>query len=169
MSYVDRVLLPGEHVTARANIHWVIYLTGLLVLGVAAIVYIAALAEPLFAPAMNIVALVMVLFASILIVSAWVYKYGTEIAVTNHRAIYKSGIISRRTVEMNLDQIEIRRGAPVHSRSRAGLWRYRRARHRRRHREYQHGFRSADGAERYYGAVVRKAGAEPHRREPKRL
>lgn len=106
MSYVDRVLLPGEHVTARANIHWVIYLTGLLVLGVAAIVYIAALAEPLFAPAMNIVALVMVLFASILIVSAWVYKYGTEIAVTNHRAIYKSGIISRRTVEMNLDQIE---------------------------------------------------------------
>ncbi len=106
MSYVDRVLLPGEHVTARANIHWVIYLSGLLVMGLGAIIYIVALQEPLIASALDIVALVTVLFGSILILSAWFYRYGTEITVTTHRAIYKSGILSRRTVEMNLDQVE---------------------------------------------------------------
>ncbi len=106
MSYVERVLQPGEHVKARGTIHWVIYLSGLIVLGVAVVVYIAALAAPSFAPALDIFTAALLALCSLLLLSAWLHKYGTEIAVTNHRAIYKSGILSRRTVEMNLDQIE---------------------------------------------------------------
>ena len=30
----------------------------------------------------------------------------TEIAVTNRRVIYKTGLVSRRTVEMNMDKVE---------------------------------------------------------------
>lgn len=106
MSYVQRVLQPGERVKALATIHWVIYLSGLIVLGVAVVVYIVALLAPAFAPALNLVTWAVLALGALLILSAWLHKWGTEIAVTNHRAIYKSGIFSRRTVEMNLDQIE---------------------------------------------------------------
>jgi uncharacterized membrane protein YdbT with pleckstrin-like domain len=30
----------------------------------------------------------------------------TELSVTNHRVIYKSGFIRRHTVEMNMDKVE---------------------------------------------------------------
>ena len=43
---------------------------------------------------------------ALLILRAWFRQWGTEIAVTDRRVIYKSGVISRRTVEMNIDQIE---------------------------------------------------------------
>ena len=40
------------------------------------------------------------------ILRAWVKVAGTEITVTSQRVIYKIGILSRSTVEMNLDKVE---------------------------------------------------------------
>jgi uncharacterized membrane protein YdbT with pleckstrin-like domain len=106
MSYVEKVLLPGELVRARAVIHWATYLTGLVVLGIATAVYLGGRLQPVLAPALDIVAVALTALGVLLLLSAWFHQAGTEIAVTNHRAIYKSGIFSRRTVEMNMDQIE---------------------------------------------------------------
>jgi uncharacterized membrane protein YdbT with pleckstrin-like domain len=39
-------------------------------------------------------------------VAAWLKRFGTEVAVTDRRMIYKSGLIRRHTVEMNLDKVE---------------------------------------------------------------
>jgi uncharacterized membrane protein YdbT with pleckstrin-like domain len=106
MGYVEQVLQPGERVLARATLHWVIYFSGLVVLAAGG--GIAILARPVrgLVPLLDIVALVPVALGLVLILRAWFRWWGTEIAVTDHRVIYKSGIISRRTVEMNVEQIE---------------------------------------------------------------
>ena len=106
MSYVDRVLQPGERVKARVTLHWVIYLNGLILLAVAALLALLAPPSPAIALAMNIVAIGLAVLAAGLILSAWFRRWGTEIAVTDHRVITKTGVISRRTVEMHLDQIK---------------------------------------------------------------
>jgi uncharacterized membrane protein YdbT with pleckstrin-like domain len=106
MSYVDKVLQPGESVKVRVTIHWVAYVKGLLTLGIAAAIFIAARLAPRFETAIDIVALAVAAIGAVLILRAWLHLWGTEIAVTDHRLIYKTGVIQRRTVEMNLDQIE---------------------------------------------------------------
>ena len=106
MSYVDRVLQPGETVMARASIHWVTYLSGGLVLALGLVIYVAARPPNGFLPLMAAISLVPAAVGAVLLLRAWLARLGTEIAVTDRRVIYKSGIVSRRTVEMNVDQIE---------------------------------------------------------------
>jgi len=37
---------------------------------------------------------------------AFIRRATTELAVTDHRVIYKSGLLSRHTIEMNRDKVE---------------------------------------------------------------
>ena len=106
MSYVDRVLQPGEHVVVRAALHWVVYKTGFTALFGAIIVGAASRHAPGLEWAILTVALALLVFALALLLRAWWQWWGTEIAVTDRRIIYKRGVIRRRTVEMNLEQIE---------------------------------------------------------------
>jgi hypothetical protein len=106
MSYVDRVLQPGEHVVARGRLHWVVYAGGVLALLGAIIIAIAAYQAPGFRGVIQFLALLLGLFGVALLVRAWWHRWGLEIAVTNRRVIYKTGVIRRRTLEMNLEQIE---------------------------------------------------------------
>jgi membrane protein YdbS with pleckstrin-like domain len=41
-----------------------------------------------------------------LALAAGLKRFGTEVAVTDRRVIYKTGLIQRHTVEINLDKIE---------------------------------------------------------------
>lgn len=111
MSYVDTVLQPGEQVMARATLHWVIYLNGLLVLALALGVHVLAGYARSFLAGTDIlaefVALALAVLGGALMLRAWFRQWGTEIAATNRRVIYKSGVISRRTVEMNMEQVEL--------------------------------------------------------------
>lgn len=80
MSYVENNLIQGEQVIYHAQLHWVIF----------------------FWP---------VIFSLVLIGIPWLIaailrKITTEMAVTNKRVIIKTGIISRKTLEMNLSKIE---------------------------------------------------------------
>ena len=154
MSYVDNVLQPGENVKVRATIHWLTYLNGLVTLAVAVAIFIGARQAPKFELVLNIVALAVAALAGVLLLRAWFHLWGTEIAVTDHRLIYKTGVIQRRTIEMNLDQIEFGRGGPVHSRPGAGLWRHCRARHRRRHRDDAPDRRPADRTQRHHSPLT---------------
>jgi uncharacterized membrane protein YdbT with pleckstrin-like domain len=50
-----------------------------------------------------------VLFAGFAVLTAikeWLEQWITEIAVTDRRVIYKTGLIRRQTAEMNMDKIE---------------------------------------------------------------
>lgn len=106
MSYVDRVLQPGEHVVVRATLHWVVYKAGFTALFGAIIVGAASRHAPGFEGVTLALALALLVFALALLARAWWQRWGLEIAVTNRRVIYKRGVIRRRTVEMNLEQIE---------------------------------------------------------------
>ena len=80
MSYVENNLIQGEQIVYRAELHWIIFIWP-------------------------------VIFSCVLIGIPWLIatilkKVTTEMAVTNKRVIIKVGIISRRTIEMNLAKIE---------------------------------------------------------------
>jgi uncharacterized membrane protein YdbT with pleckstrin-like domain len=108
MGYAERVLQPGETIAYRARLHRIIYFGG-LVLIVAAIGF-AIGAMVLKTPSIRIGLLVGAMIALFLglfqMIRAWIVAVNTEIIVTTRRVIYKTGFISRNTVEMNLDKVE---------------------------------------------------------------
>jgi len=109
MSYVSRVLQPGEVVRYTASLHWVLYLPGLLACILAGIIAIV-LPDPATHSALNwlgaIAALLCLAVGVVLLAKAWFDRWITEIAVTDRRVIYKKGFIRRRTTEINMDKIE---------------------------------------------------------------
>ena len=115
MSYVERVIQPGEEVVYRAPLHWVMYVPGLalLAVGVAALAFSAAAVRsaPDQARALGELAVaglgVIAIFAAALsLIAAFIRRRTTEIAVTSKRVIYKTGLIRRLTSELSVDKIE---------------------------------------------------------------
>ena len=83
-SYVDSNLMPQEKVLHRAHTS-VWSLMPMILLGILLLVLIVGL---------------------FILIAAWIRYATTEFAVTDRRIIAKSGLISRRTVEMFLDKVE---------------------------------------------------------------
>lgn len=106
MSYVKSVLLPDEKVRYATNIHWVIYLPGLALLVLAALVYWIG-AQPVSAFYLwRWISIALLVAAAALLFRAWLRQWTTEIAVTDRRIIFKKGFIRRYTIEMHLDKVE---------------------------------------------------------------
>ena len=112
MSYVERVLQPGETLLHKSKLHWLIYLPMLpflaifalgaaLFLGMASNGADAASALlPLGLMAVGAVGAIVTGFR------AWIRRASTELAVTDRRVIFKRGLVRRHTVEMNMDKVE---------------------------------------------------------------
>ena len=106
MSYVQRVLQPGEVVRYLGSLHWYTYLPGLLCM-LAAIVAIAwAELGAHVTIFWHVVAALFAIVALFLLIPEWFRWWTTEIAVTNHRIIYKAGFVRRNTVEILMDKVE---------------------------------------------------------------
>src|SRR3954465_529049 len=106
MNYVQQVLRPGECVRLGTTLHWFMYLPSLIALIISLSLggwYYARLdtAEGQFNFVLLIGTLIALATGLLLAVFAWLKRYGTEIAVTNHRVIYKTGLIRRHTTEIN--------------------------------------------------------------------
>jgi len=105
-SYVERVLQPGEEVRHHAELHWILYLPGIVVLILCfAVLYVARSVER-GEGFWLAVAAVLGAVAVILVFQAWFKRWITEIAVTNRRIIFKTGFIARNTNEMQMDKVE---------------------------------------------------------------
>jgi uncharacterized membrane protein YdbT with pleckstrin-like domain len=105
MSYVERVLQPGEQVRYISSIHWIVYWPGVAV----ALLAVAAywFGETRLLPKVWLyTAYALALVAVVLLVREWYQWWITEIAVTNRRVIYKKGLIRLHTNEMNMDKVE---------------------------------------------------------------
>jgi hypothetical protein len=88
------ILQPGERVVARATLHWVIYLGGRLAAPFAAVVVaIVGWRATHFGSVLLAVALLLAAVGLALTVRSRWRRWGTEIAVTNRRVIYKNGVI----------------------------------------------------------------------------
>lgn len=107
MGYVDRVLQPGEQVIHRARLHWLIYGRAMLLFVAAAALAIVALsATDTMRDALDYAALAALVLAIIAALAAAIRRSTTELVVTDQRVIFKRGVISRHTVEMNRGKIK---------------------------------------------------------------
>ena len=121
MGYVDRNLVPGETLLYRTRHHWLVlmgpFFGGLLLL----VPGIALMAEAIatrdsaglvvgsatISPKMMVVSGVILAAAAIIIFSYGVAKRNaTEMAVTNRRVLIKTGMTSRRTLDLMLSRVE---------------------------------------------------------------
>ena len=105
MSYVQKVLQPGEEVRYQASIHWITYLHGALWLIAAAVVYLVIPASWHGSLIVTVILIALLAVGVYFLVRAWFDWWITEIAVTNRRVICKRGFISRQTAEMQMNKI----------------------------------------------------------------
>jgi uncharacterized membrane protein YdbT with pleckstrin-like domain len=121
MGYVDRNLVPGETLLYRTRHHWLMLL-GPLIGGSSLLVPgVALLAEAistrgtagLVVGSSTINPKAMAIAGAVLVVAAIItFSYGvakrnaTEMAVTNRRVLIKTGIGSRRTLDLMLSRVE---------------------------------------------------------------
>ena len=109
MRYVRRVLQPGETIVYTTRLHWLIYVRTVLLLIACVVLAGAAVStsdNQNISLALGIAAVIFVLLALSAGLRAFVRRATTELAVTDHRVIYKSGLLSRHTTEMNRDKVE---------------------------------------------------------------
>jgi uncharacterized membrane protein YdbT with pleckstrin-like domain len=107
MNYVRRVLQPGESVVHATRLHPIIFLPAALWLAAAVFFLIASFTVD---GDLHIGGLALAAFCAIFSlvsgVPAVIRQMSTELAVTDRRVIYKSGVIARHTLEMNRSKVE---------------------------------------------------------------
>jgi uncharacterized membrane protein YdbT with pleckstrin-like domain len=110
LRYVRRVLQPNESIVHAARLHWRVYVRAALFLVIAAGLAIAGLildgARPDLGLALWIAAAIFFLLALSAGSQAFVRRATTEFAITDHRVIYKTGLLRRHTLEMNRAKVE---------------------------------------------------------------
>ena len=104
MSYIAKILQPGERVVHVGRLHWVMYLPSIVLLCIGLAVFMIPTTEnrsPIY-----VISALLVLSAAVSAFLALFKQFTTEIAVTDRRIIYKTGFISRETAEMNMHRVE---------------------------------------------------------------
>jgi uncharacterized membrane protein YdbT with pleckstrin-like domain len=113
MAYVDDNLMPGERVTARARLHWVLFVppASCLVAGLGLLLWswAARTGGPVpaeWTPVIIATGAFVALAAALTLASRLVVYLTSEFAVTNRRIVAKTGFIQRHTIEILLFKIE---------------------------------------------------------------
>jgi uncharacterized membrane protein YdbT with pleckstrin-like domain len=121
MGYVDRNLVPGETLLYRTRHHWLVLLgpvfAGLLLVAPGIALLVEAIAthdsaglvvgSATVSPQMMATAGAVLLAVAIITFSYGVAKRNaTEMAVTNRRVLIKTGLTSRRTLDLMLSRVE---------------------------------------------------------------
>ena len=117
-SYIDRSLGEGETVIVRAHFHWLYSLGAWLWLVVPLAGLAAALVYTRQAPenqtlgqSLMVACLVLLLVGLWMFLKLMVRKWTTELGVTSHRFVEKYGLLTMRTNEIALPNIE---GVKIH-------------------------------------------------------
>jgi Bacterial PH domain len=114
MSYIDKTLVPGEKVVYTTRLHWIVmlgHIFGACVLwaiGIYLLYY--AYAHPQMELTSRHVAeyggAALLVCGLIVVLAGSIRRNATEMAVTTRRVVIKTGIASRRTIEMLLNKVE---------------------------------------------------------------
>jgi len=102
MSYIEKDLMTGERIVYSGKLHWFIFMPAIFWLLVTFALY-AILRQNHFP---LIVSALVGLYAFYALMKALIVRSSTELAVTNKRIIYKEGLISRDTMELNHAKVE---------------------------------------------------------------
>jgi Bacterial PH domain len=112
MSYIQQSLGDGETIIARARFHRLYFLAAWLVLLVPLALLLAALGQAQTQPdPYSVAAGLLFALGLITFLKMMIRQWSTEIGVTSHRFVEKYGLLSMRTNEIALPNIE---GVRVH-------------------------------------------------------
>ena len=107
MRYIQRVLQPGEAVIHEARLHLLIFLPAVFLLLIALALLIASAQ---FTGDISLGFKAAAAMFGLLAFASWaraaIRRATTELAVTDRRVIYKSGLLARHTLEMNRSKVE---------------------------------------------------------------
>jgi uncharacterized membrane protein YdbT with pleckstrin-like domain len=114
LTYVEKHLIPGETLQYQTKLHWIVMLGHA---GLAAFFIAAGIALLVFSfstwhsaathsTALVWLALAAFVVAAILLGVGAIERSATEMALTNKRVIVKTGLATRRTIELVLSRIE---------------------------------------------------------------
>jgi uncharacterized membrane protein YdbT with pleckstrin-like domain len=115
MSYVESNLVPGETVIYQTRLHWIVMIghlfVGFLLLGLpgALLLYYAYSHSAMDANTLHLTeagGVALLLCGFVVLVMGMVRRNATEMAVTNRRVVIKTGLVSRKTIEMLLNKVE---------------------------------------------------------------
>jgi len=115
MSYVESNLIPGEKVIYQTRLHWTVMFwhvfLGCLLLGLPGVflLYYALTRtgiESRTLHAMEGVGVLLLFCSAVAILSGMLRRHATEMALTNRRLVIKTGLASRKTIEMLLNKVE---------------------------------------------------------------
>jgi len=108
MKYVTRVLQPGETVVYTTHLHWLIFLSAIVLslIGLAMLVGSSTTSSNFISDAFRAGAAILALIALAFWLRGAIRRATTELAITDRRVIYKSGLLSRHTLEMNRTKVE---------------------------------------------------------------
>ena len=115
MSYVESNLVPGETVIYQTRLHWIVMLghivVGCLVLGLPGVLllYYALGHKGIEIRTLHIMeggGAALLVCGVVAILMGMVRRNATEMAVTNRRVVIKTGLASRKTIEMLLNKVE---------------------------------------------------------------
>ncbi len=99
MGYVTENLMPGEHVIHRTHLHWIVFFSTVVMVLLALLMFAGGnelLGLPLF---------FFLLGAALAFVNA-VELQTSEFAVTDRRVLVKTGLVSRKSLDLNLAKVE---------------------------------------------------------------
>lgn len=109
MAYYHKVLQPDEEVKEIGRLHWSIYLPSiffaLVAIALAIVGEVVAVEEPQRTYCLYAAAVVGVI-AVLVFLGELIRRQSTEVVVTDRRVIFKRGLVSRFTAEMNISRIE---------------------------------------------------------------
>jgi uncharacterized membrane protein YdbT with pleckstrin-like domain len=107
MSYIQKVLQPGETLIYSTRLHWLIYGKAILFLLIAlGCVAAGTYAGTDFQNAGLIAGAFFLVLAVLAALIGAIKRASTELAVTDHRVIFKRGLVSRYTIEMARAKVE---------------------------------------------------------------
>jgi uncharacterized membrane protein YdbT with pleckstrin-like domain len=114
MGYIEKHLIAGERILYKTRLHSIAVLFPLLsglalgIAGLACLYFYAGHHQDGTGDSQMWAAggLALVVFGGITIVVALLKRNSTEMAVTNRRILIKSGVLSRRTIELLLARVE---------------------------------------------------------------
>lgn len=108
MAYYQRVIQPSEVVSYVGRIHWLIYAYSIGFGCFSAGLLFGAIVSTTRdrQDAVLVLSMIFLVISAAAALKAWIFQTSTEIVVTSHRVLVKFGLISRRTMEMNMGKVE---------------------------------------------------------------